>query len=166
MICCLSICNSAPNRQLNDPKEILVTSREKPTDITGNEGVSLTEFVFLRGLGRPWLNRPQQRFVFERRQKLSAETRTDFISPSVYVCSVAYMPTYWILQLSASVLQPAFLPADGLPRIYRHFLLSFNVSPPHRFYFTARFGSLSVCCCNMNPSPDLVKHHMFLIILI
>lgn len=94
MICCLSICSNCPSSsQMNDPKEMLVTSREKPTDITGKKGVSLTEFVFLLGLGQLWLNGTQWGFL-QRRQKLSAETRADFISPSVYVCSVAYMPTY------------------------------------------------------------------------
>lgn len=94
MICCLSICSHGPSSsQLNDPKETLGTGREKHADVTGNEGVSLTEFVFFPGLGQLWLNGTRRGF-FERRQKLSAETRRDFISPSVYVCSVAYMPTY------------------------------------------------------------------------
>lgn len=46
------------------------------------------------------------------------------------------------------------------------FSSSLAVSPPHLFCFPAPFCSPSMCCCNMNPNPDPVKHHMFLIILI
>lgn len=167
MICCLSICsNCTSSGQLNDPKEILVTSREKHTDITGNEGVSPTEFVFLLGLGQLWLNRTQRGF-FSKGDRNYLQKPEQTLYPRLCMFALLLMPTYWILQLSASVLQPAFIPADVLPRIYRHFLLFFSrLTPSSFFYFTAPFCSLSMCCCNMNPSPDPVKRHMFLIILI